>query len=205
VSNCGKLSINRRSTLADAPNSYSSLQNNNISVADISSAEFERVFRTNVFANVYLTRAAVPLRKSHTQYPIPPTKPKASTKPPPVPVPPGGSIVFTSSGIVAQPNPLTIDYGASKAAITHLTRSLARQLAPAGIRVNAVAPGLTLTPFLATQGVRSEHIPMLTANSPYGRILQPAEIAPLYVAVVDPLKTGVSGEIFTAAAGIPGP
>jgi len=120
-------------------------------------------------------------------------------------VPPGGSIVFTSSGIVAQPNPLTIDYGASKAAITHLTRSLARQLAPAGIRVNAVAPGLTLTPFLSTQGVRSEHIPMLTANSPYGRILQPAEIAPLYVAVVDPLKTGVSGEIFTAAAAIPGP
>ena len=120
-------------------------------------------------------------------------------------VPPGGSIVFTSSGIVAQPNPLTIDYGASKAAITHLTRSLARQLAPAGIRVNAVAPGLTLTPFLATQGIRSENIPMLTANSPYGRILQPAEIAPLYVAVVDPLKTGVSGEIFTAAAAIPGP
>jgi len=120
-------------------------------------------------------------------------------------VPPGGSIVFTSSGIVAQPNSLTIDYGASKAAITHLTRSLARQLAPAGIRVNAVAPGLTLTPFLATQGIRSENIPMLTANSPYGRILQPAEIAPLYVAVVDPLKTGVSGEILTAAAAIPGP
>lgn len=128
---------------------------------------------------------------------------KINTKP--LAVPPGGSIVFTSSGIVAQPNPLTVDYGASKAAITHLTRSLARQLAPAGIRVNAVAPGLTLTPFLATQGIRSENIPMLTANSPYGRILQPAEIAPLYVAVVDPLKTGVSGEIFTAAAAIPGP
>lgn len=118
---------------------------------------------------------------------------------------PASSIVFTSSAIVAQPNPLTIDYGASKAAITHLTRSLARQLAPAGIRVNAVAPGLTLTPFLSTQGIRSENIPMLTANSPYGRILQPAEIAPLYVAVVDPLKTGVSGEIFTAAAAVPGP
>ena len=120
-------------------------------------------------------------------------------------VPPGGSIVFTSSAIVANPNPRSIDYGASKAAITHLTRSLAIQLAPRGIRVNAVAPGLTLTPFLSTQGIRSENIPMLTANSPYGRILQPAEIAPLYVAVVDPFKTGVSGEVFTSAAAITGP
>jgi NAD(P)-dependent dehydrogenase (short-subunit alcohol dehydrogenase family) len=98
-----------------------------------------------------------------------------------------------------------MDYGASKAAITHLMRSLAIQLAPRGIRVNAVAPGLTLTPFLATQGIRSENIPMLVANSPYGRILQPAEIAPMYVAVVDPLKTGASGEVFTSAAGVTGP
>jgi NAD(P)-dependent dehydrogenase (short-subunit alcohol dehydrogenase family) len=66
--------------------------------------------------------------------------------------------------------------------------------------VNAVAPGLTLTPFLSTQGIRSENIPMLVANSPYGRILQPAEIAPLYVDVVDPQKTAVSGEVFTASA-----
>lgn len=187
--------------LTDIPDRYSSLQNNNVSVADISLSEFERVFRTNVFANVWLTRAAVPLRKSHSCWGDNQTNPPLRT----LAVPPGGSIVFTSSAIVAQPNPLTIDYGASKAAITHLTRSLSRQLAPAGIRVNAVAPGLTLTPFLSTQGIRSEHIPMLTATSPYGRILQPAEIAPLYVTVVDPLKTAVSGEIFTAAAAVPGP
>lgn len=174
-----------------------------MSVAEIPSAEFERVFRTNVFANVWLTRAAVPLRKFQGWNTASDAIKKNSAKHPAVP--PGGSIVFTSSTMVAQPNPLTIDYGASKAAITHLTRSLAMQLAPRGIRVNAVAPGLTLTPFLATQGIRSENIPMLTANSPYGRILQPAEIAPLYVAVVDPLKTGVSGEVFTAAAGITGP
>lgn len=98
------------------------------------------------------------------------------------------------------PNPLSIDYGASKAAITHLTRSLAIQLAPSGIRVNAVAPGLTLTPFLSTQGILSEMIPPLVADTPYGRILQPAEIAPLFVAVVDPQDSAVSGEVFTAAA-----
>jgi NAD(P)-dependent dehydrogenase (short-subunit alcohol dehydrogenase family) len=43
------------------------MQNNNVSVANISSAEFERVFRTNVFANVWLARAAVPLRKLRSQ------------------------------------------------------------------------------------------------------------------------------------------
>jgi NAD(P)-dependent dehydrogenase (short-subunit alcohol dehydrogenase family) len=98
------------------------------------------------------------------------------------------------------PNPLSIDYGASKAAITHLTRSLAVQLAPRGIRVNAVAPGLTLTPFLSTQGIQSEMIPLLVADTPYGRILQPAEIAPLFVAVVDPMNTAMSGEVVTGAA-----
>lgn len=164
------------------------------------SAEFEKVFRINVFANMWLTRAAVPLRRSNSVMRLPG---KIYTKS--HPVPPGGSIVFTSSTMVSNPNPLSMDYGSSKAAITHLMRSLAIQLAPRGIRVNAVAPGLTLTPFLSTQGIRSGDIPMLVANSPYGRILQPAEIAPLYVAVVDPLKTGASGEVFTSAAGITGP
>lgn len=164
------------------------------------SAEFEKVFRINVFANMWLARAAVPLRKSHSGM-LALNRMYAES----LVVPPGGSIVFTSSTMVSNPNPLSMDYGASKAAITHLMRSLAVQLAPLGIRVNAVAPGLTLTPFLSTQGIRSENIPMLVANSPYGRILQPAEVAPLYVAVVDPLKTGASGEVFTSAAGITGP
>jgi NAD(P)-dependent dehydrogenase (short-subunit alcohol dehydrogenase family) len=165
------------------------------------SAEFERVFRINVFANAWLTRAAVPLRKLQISNDRLSKEIDAEN----FAVPPGGSIVFTSSTMVSNPNPLSMDYGASKAAITHLMRSLAIQLAPRGIRVNAVAPGLTLTPFLATQGIRSENIPMLVANSPYGRILQPAEIAPMYVAVVDPLKTGASGEVFTSAAGVTGP
>jgi NAD(P)-dependent dehydrogenase (short-subunit alcohol dehydrogenase family) len=97
-----------------------------------------------------------------------------------------------------------MDYGASKAAITHLMASLAIQLAPRGIRVNAVAAGLVFTPFLSTQGLSSEYIPRLVANNPYRRILQPAEIAPLFVALVDPQMTAVSGEVFTAGAGTGG-
>lgn len=63
-----------------------------------------------------------------------------------------------------------------------------------------MAPGLTLTPFLSTQGLQSEMIPALVTDTPYGRILQPAEIAPLFVAVVDPLNTAMSGEVVTGAA-----
>lgn len=94
-----------------------------------------------------------------------------------------------------------MDYGASKAAITYLMRCLALQLAASGIRVNAVAPGLTLTPFLATQGIYSENITNLVAGRPYERILQPAEIAPAYVDLVDPRKTAVTGEVFSATGG----
>jgi hypothetical protein len=43
-------------------------------------------------------------------------------------------------------------------------------------------------------------IPLLVADTPYGRILQPAEIAPLFVVVVDRMNTAMSGEVVTAAA-----
>ena len=106
-------------------------------------------------------------------------------------VPPGGSIVFTSSGIVAQPNPLTIDYGASKAAITHLTRSLARQLAPAGIRVNAVMPGLVDTPLM--EAAPPAFFGAAIAEVPLGRVGVPTDIAPTIVFLVSDDSAVTSG------------
>ncbi|KAI1085327.1 oxidoreductase [Whalleya microplaca] len=150
-------------------------------IANHSTAQLERLYRTNVFAPFFLTRAAVPL------------------------LPRGGSIIFTASGIVSNPEAGAVDYGSSKAAVTHMLRSLAIQLVPQGIRVNGVAPELTYTPFLATCGFTTENITTFAAARPYGRLVQPAELAPLYVSLADPLGTYTSGSIYSGTGTVPGP
>jgi NAD(P)-dependent dehydrogenase (short-subunit alcohol dehydrogenase family) len=139
--------------------------------------ELDTVFRTNVYASLFLTRAAVPV------------------------LPPGGSIIFTTSGTVESHGPGAYVYGASKAAIAFMTRSLSAQLAPRGVRVNAVAPGLTYTPFLSAGGFTTEAISDGAGNSPLGRIEQPVELSPLYVDLADPRNTYVTGEIYAALGG----
>lgn len=67
-------------------------------------------------------------------------------------MPPGGSILFTSSGTAVNPLPYGWDYSGTKAAVNAMIIGLARQLVPLGIRINAVAAGLTYTPFLMTEG-----------------------------------------------------
>ncbi|OTB12321.1 hypothetical protein K445DRAFT_378760 [Daldinia sp. EC12] len=146
-----------------------------------STEQLERIFRTNVFANFFLTRAAVPL------------------------LPRGGSIVFTTSGIINSVDSNAIDYGSSKASISYMIRSLSAQLAPKGIRVNGVAPGLTYSPFLASAGFTAEAISTIGGSNAYGRIEQPAELAPIYVNLADPLATYASGNIWAATGSVPGP
>lgn len=150
-------------------------------IANQSTAQLEQIFRTNVFANFFLTRAVVPL------------------------LPRGGSLIFTASNIPNSPDPGAIDYGASKAAIIYMVRSLAIQLVDQGIRVNGVAPAITYTPFLATAGFSADTIASVAEGYPYGRIEQPGELAPHYVDLADPLHTFTSGTIYAAAGAVPGP
>jgi NAD(P)-dependent dehydrogenase (short-subunit alcohol dehydrogenase family) len=99
------------------------------------------------------------------------------------------------------PQAAVLDYGASKAALTHLTTGIARQLIPQGIRVNAVQPALTYTPLLATMGFTNEILAEVGRRSLYGRLEQPAELAPLYVSLADPSGTYTSGNVYTAGGG----
>lgn len=113
---------------------------------------------------------------------------------------------MTTSGIVSNPDPAAVVYGSSKAAIMHMIRSLSIQLISQGIRVNGVAPNLIYTPFLPTGGFTTEI--MLAASegsSPYGRIEQPGELAPLFVSLADPLSTYTSGSIYSGTGAVPGP
>jgi NAD(P)-dependent dehydrogenase (short-subunit alcohol dehydrogenase family) len=145
-----------------------------------SSTQLDRVFRTNVYANIFITRAAVPL------------------------LPPGASIINTASIVASNPAASFVDYAASKAAIVSITRSLSKQLAPLGIRVNAVAPGLVYTPFLASAGINATTLHSLLAGYPTSRLEMPAELAPIYVDLATADKTFVSGSIWGATGGLSG-
>ena len=93
----------------------------------------------------------------------------------------GGSIVNVTSrtGLVGLPG--SVVYGATKGALESLTRGAALELAPLGIRVNNVAPGLTETP-LIRRWIEAQEDPgafrrTVTATIPQGRFATPAEVA----------------------------
>jgi NAD(P)-dependent dehydrogenase (short-subunit alcohol dehydrogenase family) len=119
-------------------------------------------------------------------------------------MPRGGSIIFTASSIVTFPQAFGVDYGSSKGAVTYMVRGLAQQLASLGIRVNGVAPGFTYTPLVAAGGITPEVVDMINQQTPLRRMGQPAELAPLYVCLADPVQTYTSGEIYAATGGIIG-
>jgi len=89
-------------------------------------------------------------------------------------------------------------YAAAKGAIIGLVRSLAIELAPHGVRVNAVAPGPTDTPLLAADSPWRE--PEYLATLPLGRLVAPEEVA-LVVAFLVEEGTFATGEIVSPNAG----
>ena len=126
------------------------------SIAEITPEQLERTFRTNFFAVVWLTQAAL----EH--------------------MPEGGVILNTGSVNGFSPNPGLLDYAASKAAIHNFTKALAPQVAERGIRVNCVAPGPVWTPLIVST-MDEESVRTFGASSVWKRPAQPAEIAPSYV------------------------
>lgn len=120
----------------------------------ISTEQFDRVLRTNLYGMFWLTKFALP----H--------------------IPAGGCVLNTTSVQAYQPSPHLLDYAMTKGAIVTFTHGLAQMVAERGIRVNAVAPGPVWTPLIpATMPDTAE----FGKQSPLGRPAQPAELAPAYV------------------------
>lgn len=91
-----------------------------------------------------------------------------------------GVIVNLSSGAPYRGSTRATAYMASKLGIVGLTRGMARELAPLGIRVNAVAPGITNTA-MPRLGNTEEQLAVLAASNPSGRLAEPEDIADVVV------------------------
>ncbi len=142
-----------------------------------------RLFTTNILGPTLLTRAALPYLKE--------------TK---------GAVVNVSSTLGHKASPNASHYGASKAALEHLTRSWALEQAPHGVRVNAIAPGPTETPILETSGLSSEVVASIKSEErkriPLGRRGEPDEVAKWIVEFADPKSTWMTGQVLTIDGGL---
>lgn len=105
----------------------------------------------------------------------------------------GGSIISTSSMVSKYGQTRGVGYPASKFAVNGLTISLARELGPDNIRVNAVAPGITNTDMM--QKVPKEMIEPLIQNIPLRRIGEPEDIAKAYAFLASDKASYISGTV----------
>lgn len=145
----------------------------NKKIEDTTYEDFEKIMDLNVNAIFNMTKAVVPYMKEQKE----------------------GVIINTSSMVSIYGQPSGVGYPASKFAVNGITKSLARELGPANIRVNAVAPGVTNTDMVAN--LPEEMIEPLIKTIPLGRIGEPRDIANAFLFLASPLASYVTGEILS--------
>jgi len=152
-------------------------QQTHASILDISSEEFDATMKTNIYAPFWIIKAALP----HLN--------------------PGACIIGTASEQAYDPSPDLYDYAQTKAATMNYVKSLAKQLAPKGIRVNAVAPGPIWTPLQVSGGATQDKLEAFGGQTPLGRAGQPAELGSIYVQLAADDASYATGQVYGAAGG----
>lgn len=145
----------------------------NKKIEETTSEEFSNIMNLNVNAIFNMTKAVVPYMKKNNK----------------------GVILNTSSMVSIYGQPSGVGYPASKFAVNGLTKSLARELAPSNIRVNAVAPGITKTDMVAS--LPKEIIEPLIKTIPLGRIGEPRDIANAFLFLASDMANYITGEILS--------
>ena len=117
--------------------------------------------------------------------------------------PEGGSIINISSVAATAAPPTTSVYSGTKAAVDAVTRSLAKELGPRKIRVNAVNPGMVETEGVHAAGLAdSDFRNQVEAQTPLGRIGQPEDVAPAVVFLASPEAGWITGETLYISGGL---
>ncbi len=143
---------------------------------DIPEKEFETHFRTNVFAPFNMVQAGLKHMK------------------------PGAVVLNTVSIQALEPGEQLPVYAATKAALTSLTKTFAKNLMDKGIRVNGVAPGPVWTPFIPST-MPAEKVAQFGSQTLFERPAQPVEQAAVYVFLASDDASYVTGEVYGATGG----
>ncbi|MFJ9907476.1 SDR family NAD(P)-dependent oxidoreductase [Streptomyces sp. NPDC101152] len=158
----------------------------------VTDADWDWTFTVNFLAAVRATRAALPHLLATG----------------------AGRVVTVSSVNARLPDPLVIDYGAAKAALTNFCKALSKEVAPHGVRVNTIGPGPVETALWQgadgvaatvgqSQGVDPQEVAHAAAGqSATGRFTRPSEVADLVLYLAGPRAANITGADFVIDGGL---
>lgn len=150
----------------------------NNSFFDYKDEDFDKIIDINIRAVYVCTRAAAEIMKEQGR----------------------GVIINTSSVVSINGQAAGCGYPTSKFAVNGLTISLARELGPLGIRVNAVAPGVTMTDMMAV--LPDEMIQPIIAKIPLRRVGQPEDIANAFAFLASDMASYINGAVLPVTGGV---
>jgi NAD(P)-dependent dehydrogenase (short-subunit alcohol dehydrogenase family) len=147
------------------------------SILDVTTEEFDATMKTNLYAPFWIIKAALPHLKA------------------------GACIIGTTSEQAYDPSPDLYAYAQTKAATMNYVKSLAKQLAGKGIRVNGVAPGPVWTPLQISGGASEQKYKSFGSTTVFGRPGQPVELASIYVQLAASDASFATGNIYGSGGG----
>ena len=151
-----------------------------VPLEEITEQQFHRMFDTNVLGLLLATQEAL----KHFN-------------------PDGGSVINIGSLASVLTPPTGVIYNATKGAVDAITRTLAKELGPRKIRVNAIRPGMVITEGVVTGGFHeSDFRTMLESQTPLGRVGQTEDIAPAAVFFASDDSKWITGETLIIAGGL---